>query len=230
MKRSTSAKMVTFTYNEQKQPLSFNQNPTLEKKDFQDFIKRYRKNLPKNINLKYYACGEYGDQTQRPHYHAIIFNLPQSHCLDATRIEKHWQNGGVHVAPANMATINYTLKYLMKGKFQPTGELDDRNPTFALMSKKMGFNYLTPQMMTFLRNQKTNFVTLPAGIKAVMPRYFKNYIFTQSERAQMAKEAKKQTEIRDIEKFINENHRNEWKKDQIRKAEKALRKTTDKNL
>ena len=29
--------------------------------------------------LKYYAVGEYGGQTKRPHYHIVIFNADLSH-------------------------------------------------------------------------------------------------------------------------------------------------------
>ena len=39
------------------------QNPTLYKKDLQDFFKRLRKNYKYDNHLKYYACGEYGDNT-----------------------------------------------------------------------------------------------------------------------------------------------------------------------
>lgn len=47
--------------------------PTLQKRDFQLFMKRFRDKIsPRKI--KYYHVGEYGDQSFRPHHHAIIFN------------------------------------------------------------------------------------------------------------------------------------------------------------
>lgn len=46
---------------------------TLKKKDYQDFMKRLRKATGQK--LRFYACGEYGTETFRPHYHAIIFGL-----------------------------------------------------------------------------------------------------------------------------------------------------------
>lgn len=48
---------------------------TLRKKDVQDFWKRLRKNLSLK-NMKYFYCGEYGPTSQRPHYHAIVYDLP----------------------------------------------------------------------------------------------------------------------------------------------------------
>ena len=43
----------------------------LKKSDFQKFIKRLRK----DYDIKYFACGEYGDKTLRPHFHAILFGV-----------------------------------------------------------------------------------------------------------------------------------------------------------
>ena len=45
---------------------------TLQKSDLQKFFKRLRKKTHEKIS--YYAVGEYGDNTQRPHYHIILFN------------------------------------------------------------------------------------------------------------------------------------------------------------
>ena len=38
---------------------------------FQSFMKNLRHECPPG--LKFYMCGEYGDKTQRPHYHALVF-------------------------------------------------------------------------------------------------------------------------------------------------------------
>uniref|UniRef100_A0AAU8B1L6 Replication initiator protein n=1 Tax=Dulem virus 128 TaxID=3145605 RepID=A0AAU8B1L6_9VIRU len=47
---------------------------TLLKRDFQLFIKRLRKANP-SLSIRYFACGEYGPSTFRPHYHAILFGI-----------------------------------------------------------------------------------------------------------------------------------------------------------
>jgi len=72
---------VTLTYAEDHLPLCKKGIPegytgTLVKEDLQKFFKRLRRVVRKPI--KYYACGEYGDSTQRPHYHALIFGLGMS--------------------------------------------------------------------------------------------------------------------------------------------------------
>lgn len=78
-----SAYFVTLTYDEAHVPHSYYADPdngevkeslTLRKRDFQLFMKRLRKAFPE-CKIRYYACGEYGSQTLRPHYHAIIYGL-----------------------------------------------------------------------------------------------------------------------------------------------------------
>ena len=61
---------MTITYDEENVPYEFSGDDglvqTLCKRDLQLFIKRLRKWLhPEKI--KYYACGEYGSRTHRPH-------------------------------------------------------------------------------------------------------------------------------------------------------------------
>ena len=66
------AMFLTLTYNDDNLP----PNGSLVKADLQKFFKRLRKRLDVDgRKIRYFACGEYGEQTQRPHYHAIIFGL-----------------------------------------------------------------------------------------------------------------------------------------------------------
>lgn len=69
---------ITLTYNEEHLPLNEVGTPTLWKRDHQLFIKRLRRHVdkvkPQHKNkIKFFLCGEYGDENARPHYHAIIF-------------------------------------------------------------------------------------------------------------------------------------------------------------
>lgn len=48
---------------------------TLRKRDFQLWMKRLRKAFS-DTKIRFFASGEYGSETFRPHYHAILFGLP----------------------------------------------------------------------------------------------------------------------------------------------------------
>lgn len=79
-----SAYFCTFTYNDEHIPTRYYGDPdcgeavrcdTLYKRDLQKLFKRLRKS---GQDIRYFACGEYGSTTFRPHYHAIIFGLELS--------------------------------------------------------------------------------------------------------------------------------------------------------
>ena len=64
---------ITLTYSDENLP----DRGSLVKRDLQLFLKRLRRRLDRlnRDKIRYFACGEYGDNTNRPHYHAIIWNL-----------------------------------------------------------------------------------------------------------------------------------------------------------
>ena len=225
LKVSSSAVFLSLTYDDDHLPLAdvtnhytnyetgeiteyhYKNVPVLNKKDYQLFFKRLRKTT--SNKLKYYACGEYGSSTHRPHYHAIIFNLPQSSLKNPSIIEKAWGNGYVGFGDCNIATIKYTCKYIMKGLKRKN---TTRPPEFALMSKKMGLAHLTPQMLKYYKNHMTNAVTLPGGAKTPLPRYFRDKVFDKVENHKIKIEYITNQE----EKFKSPHHEHEYKLNLIR--------------
>lgn len=163
----------------------------------QDFMKRLRKSLEKLDpvpQVKYYLCGEYGSTTKRPHYHAIIFNVP-----DWSYIEKAWQMGAIHYGDSvNEAAIGYTLKYMDKPKKIPMHQNDDREKEFSLMSKGLGKNYITEATIKYHHSDLVNrvYLTVADGKKVSMPRYYKEKIYHPLQRmAIKANAAKLQEEL-----------------------------------
>lgn len=180
-KASVSSHFVTLTYDDENLTYA-DDGPTLVKYDLQRFFKRLRKRQSRK--LKYYACGEYGGVTQRPHYHAIIFDSTEDN------IEAAWHDpetkkpiGHVRFDPVNVCTIRYVCNYLQKSVDLDFGQ---RHPEFAVMSKGLGLNYLTQACAEWhLRNQAP-YVVLEGGKKQGLPRYYKLKIFDDAERLQMA--------------------------------------------
>lgn len=127
--------MVTLTYNDEHAP----SDGALNHKHALAFIRALRK---RGYKLRYYGVGEYGDKTQRPHYHVCIFgqDFIDGRVITQTApymvwisplLEEIWGRGQVKVVALNNATAAYVAGYVQKkiGKHnyvkldQPTGEL-----------------------------------------------------------------------------------------------------------
>lgn len=144
------ASFVTLTYADEELPYDLEGNATLCKRDVQLFIKRLRKQFGSGI--RYYAVGEYGEKSHRPHYHLIVFGLSPFD-LDTdwllfkgqsgrflrehrdTRLSRLWLHGLVHVGECTRDSIQYVAGYVLK-KFVKRGDSQQRE--FSLMSRRPG--------------------------------------------------------------------------------------------
>lgn len=132
-KVSDSSLFITLTYDTKYVPITKAGFMSLDKRDLQLFFKRLRKgNQDVQRKLKYYAVGEYGGRTRRPHYHVIAFSTSIS------EVESAWQLGAAHFGIVTGASVGYTLKYITKNRSVPMHWNDDRVPEFSLMSKNWG--------------------------------------------------------------------------------------------
>lgn len=181
-KQCISGHFITLTYNTHYVPLSPKGFMTLQKNDCQLFMKRLRKIHTDhdifNRPLKYYIAGEYGTNNLRPHYHMLLFNA------DIDLVPKAWRSGvdpigDIHFGDVNEASVGYTLKYMCKPRTIPLHQNDDRLPEFSLMSKGLGANYLTPQMIDWHHADllERMYLNIPGGKKISMPRYYKDKIY-----------------------------------------------------
>lgn len=157
---------ITLTYNDQHIP----KNQSINKEEVQRFIKRLRKKV--KLKLKYYACGEYGDQSERPHYHAIIFNIG---IKDTQIIKDAWQEKGhVYVGTVTYDSARYVADYIQKKYAGRTSEVppDARQRPFMLSSQGIGKEYALNN-----KEQLTDMLSCTVYGKNVgMPRYYKKIL------------------------------------------------------
>lgn len=184
--RAQTALFVTLTYDTKYVHLTKNGFMTLNKRDIQTYMKRLRK--ISETKLKYYVCGEYGGKRSRPHYHMIIFNA------DPEKIEQAWSQykagfgyvpfGSIFIGQVSEASIGYTLKYMQKPGKIPIHRNDDRVKEFSMMSKGLGSNYLSDNMKFWHKADllKRMFVPLKDGKKIAMPRYYKDKIYSETQK------------------------------------------------
>lgn len=114
---------------------------TLRPKDAQLFIKRLRYYLNENNRqCRFYLVGEYGDNTHRPHYHAILFGVAE---IEMELVQKAWPYGHVHMGECNPHTASYCCGYVTK-KLTKSDDpaLMGRHPEFCRMSNRPGIGAL----------------------------------------------------------------------------------------
>lgn len=147
---------ITLTYAEDYVPL----DGSLQKRHIQLFLKRFRKAIEKDsVKIRYYGCGEYGEQGDRPHYHICVFgydfkdkveyfqkqnyrNKIKSGCkiYMSEELQKYWPYGICVIGELTFESAAYVARYCTK---KITGEdaegyYGGRQPEYAFMSRRPG--------------------------------------------------------------------------------------------
>lgn len=157
---------ITLTYDDTHLP--YGVEPTLDKRDVQLFVKRARK----DFTFRYFAVGEYGERTARPHYHLITFGwLPAftaqvtARTWSSSELETHWKAGNSTVGQVTPASAAYVAGYVQKKLDAP--EYVGRAPVFSLKSQGLGKGWLEK----YSRDLNRGYITFE-GQKVRIPRYY----------------------------------------------------------
>lgn len=187
VKTSKASCFVTLTYSDQHLPA----DQSLSVEDCQRFFKRLRKNS--QLKIRYFLGGEYGEQGNRPHYHAIIFGLSKEFRAE---IERSWGLGYVTVNDVTVERALYVAKYTTK-KLSGSAAVHylGRKPEFGLMSRRPGIGH--DYLDTNGKFIESNGFCVVKGNKVGLPRYYSERIF-KTEEQKNALQKKRQ-------EFINEN-------------------------
>lgn len=168
---------VTLTYDDANLPA----NGGLDYRDFQLFIKRLRKELGP---LRFFMCGEYGEETFRPHYHAILFGMDFADKVyvgksatgypvyTSAKLNELWRKGNCQIGSVSKESAGYVARYCMK---KVTGDLaearyGDKEPEFCRMSLKpgIGADFFFKYQSDILPND----YIIMDGFKAPVPKYY----------------------------------------------------------
>lgn len=178
---SSNAHFITLTYNQENIPTDRMGYTYVSKEDCQNFFKRLRYNIGSNHKIRYYLAAEYGPATFRPHYHAIIFNMPSDDPIKTRReIAKAWSKdnkpmGFIQCEPVTENRIGYVTGYCMdKGKDTKSGK-----KVFALQSQGLGKAYLKKKNRVAWHKEApldNMYYPLENGKKVALPRYYRNKI------------------------------------------------------
>jgi hypothetical protein len=110
---------ITLTYDQQHLP----ENYSVDRRTLQLFMKRLRKSL--TCKIRFYGCGEYGEQTLRPHYHALIFGYgfpdrklferrDTGNLFTSEQLSQSWPYGRALLGDVTYESAAYVAGYVRK--------------------------------------------------------------------------------------------------------------------
>lgn len=182
---------VTLTF----APENLPDDGSVKVRDLQLFMKRLRKKIGK---VRFFGCGEYGDNSDRPHYHLILFGYDppdrtiwrktqSGHLVYRSAIlEAVWPFGHVEIGNVTIESAGYVARYVTKKvtgaaaeahyrRVDPqTGEIYQLSPEFIVMSNKPGIGrdwYDLYSMDAF----PSDFIIIN-GQRRPVPRYYKKQL------------------------------------------------------
>lgn len=130
------------------------------RKIYNFFFKRFRKRwnyaLPTcNIKFKYFAIGEYGVQTRRPHYHAIVYcNSSLGAAVVRNIVRLSWPYGRYDVQTVKATASSYCASYLNAAGSLPSFLSNVRQfAPFKVCSNGEFFEMWPEQVERFVKEQ-----------------------------------------------------------------------------
>lgn len=169
---------ITLTYRTECLP----SGGSLRPKDFTDFMKRFRKKYGEGI--RYFQCGEYGEQFSRPHHHACIFNFdfPDKELLSFNRgnpiytsvsLSQLWPFGFSSIGDVTFESAAYVARYIMKKVTGDVADLhyDGRQPEYVTMSRRPGI--ASDWFKKYSSDcYPKDYITIRDGLKCRPPKFY----------------------------------------------------------
>lgn len=164
--------------------------------------------------LRYFHCGEYGDQTQRPHYHAIIYGyMPDDlriysqgkrgdSIYQSESLDKLWGLGKTYTGTVTFESASYVARYCLK---KISGDMAEdhykgRQPEYVTMSLKPAigqgyFDKYEPEIFP------SDFV-VSRGKKMQPPKFYLKKLETTN--PELYKKVKRQRLVRSVQNAENQ--------------------------
>lgn len=178
---------ITLTYDDDHLPYGM----TLVLKDFQDFMKRLR--FKYGSGIRFFHCGEYGDRTGRPHYHACLFNhdfedreyyrsnARGDRVYTSKALDELWGHGFCTVGDVTFDSAAYVARYVMKkitgemahdhyNRVDEDGVVYAQRPEYVTMSRRPGLG--AGFIRRFMGDVYPDDFVLVNGKKARPPRFY----------------------------------------------------------
>ena len=162
--------------------------PTIDKKDLQLFNKRLRARIMEEKGLsndwfkineesgeispkyRFLGVGEYGEESNRPHFHIIAWNIPDTWFewndvnkeYYSDKLESLWDKGYIKIGTVTQQSIHYCAKYTLKDIFKSPDENSMAEKPFATMSRNPGIGqcYVTDDIKNYYSKSLNPYATI----------------------------------------------------------------------
>lgn len=180
---------VTLTYDDEHHS-SLNPPGALCYGHFQRFIRRVRK---ARGPFRYFAAGEYGEQSKRPHFHALLFGLDfpdmayhkksgKEKLYISKELDALWSHGFCTIGAVTLESAGYIARYTMKKRSVgddcykrvnlETGEVYEVPPEMLRMSLKPGIGAKWFEKYGMSDCATWDKIVFPGGYEINPPRYY----------------------------------------------------------
>lgn len=198
---------------------------SLIKKDLQDYIKRLRRKIEyykPDTKIRFFACGEYGENFSRPHFHCIIYGFwpcdAKVHSTDrlgntlyiSEFMQSCWPYGWCPFGTVTFESAAYVARYITK---KVTGEPAEehyhgRVPEFLTMSLKPGIG---AEWLSRYRDDvyPHDYIVIRGGVKVKPPKYFDSLL--ERENPDLLAEIKENRKIKSVEQVVHALHQRDIK-------------------
>lgn len=100
--------------------ISLHSHPYVRQQDLVNFIKRVRKFVTPLSDCAFFACGEYGPRSLRPHFHGLLFVRDfQDVSYLSYLLRKSWRFGNVDSSLVQSSAPAYVAKYVSGNSILP---------------------------------------------------------------------------------------------------------------
>lgn len=170
---------ATLTYDDENLP----ENGSLVQEHYRLFLKRLRERISPQ-RIRFYAVGEYGDKTGRPHYHLALFGFRSclygrsrysvrrtSCCSRCDLVRDTWKLGNIDLGELNKDSAQYIVGYTTKKMTNPEDKktkefLNGREPEFGRMSTKPGIGlFAIDDLAHVLMDYRDQMTDVPASLR-----------------------------------------------------------------
>ena len=185
---------ATLTYNNEN-AIATKDGLTISKTHAKNYIKRVRQQMRRdgiNEKLSYFMSGEYGAQTQRPHYHITVGT---DYRLGGILKEK-WKYGDVKIEKGTNASVFYTVGYSDKKMGVDDWKYNNTSlvSPFHKFKQGIGKNWIDKNKDKIT---KDNYYLNTNYGKMALPQYYKDRLYkvhetiTDKDRQEIKKEVMK---------------------------------------